>query len=107
MVAMRLEHEEIETLAGLLAPRIATLLAARLEARPEWAFSIREAASWAQVEPHVIRRAIADGKLPCVRIGRSIRIRRSDLFGIASDGRPDPADGEDGSPSGHTATREG
>ena len=77
---MKLETEEIRELASALAPEVARLVAAKLEERPEWAFSIGEAASWAQVEEHVIRRAIREGRLRCVRIGRSIRIPRAELF---------------------------
>ena len=88
---MKLEPEEIEALAEALAPMIADLLAERLEQRPEWSFSVAEAAAWAKVPEYVVRDAVADGRLPSLRIGRSIRIRRLDLFRVRGDGQqPEP-----------------
>ena len=58
---MGLEPAEITALAEALAPRLAELLARRFEERPEWAFTIPEAASWARVEPYAIRAAIPLG----------------------------------------------
>ena len=83
---MRWDSDEIDALAETLAPKLVDLIVRRLEERPEWAMSIPEAAAWARVEPHVIRRAIADGRLPCLRIGRSVRIRRADLFRVRGNG---------------------
>ena len=82
---MRLDDDEIRALASALAPAVADLLERRLAERPEWAYSIAEAAAWADVAEHVVRDAIADGRLPCVRLGRQIRIRRSDLYGVRHD----------------------
>ena len=79
---MRLEAPEIDALAEDLAPRVAALLAEHLDARPQWAMSVAEAAAWASVPEHVVRQAIADGRLPCIRLGRQLRVRRSDLFGL-------------------------
>ena len=79
---MRFDPDELDAIAESLAPRVADLLAERLETQPEWAMSISEAAAWARVEPHVIRDAIDAGRLPALRVGRQVRIRRSDLFGI-------------------------
>ena len=76
---MRLEPHEIAALAEALAPLVADELERRLAERPEWAKSIPEAAAYAEVELHQVRDAIADGRLPVLRIGRSVRIRRSDL----------------------------
>ena len=91
---MKLDPDEIAAIADALAPRVAKILERRLSERPEWAFSIAEAAAWAQVEPQVIRRAIADGRLPCIRIGRSVRIRRADLFGIGTNGQAAEGSGQ-------------
>ncbi|MGI6417429.1 MAG: helix-turn-helix domain-containing protein [Thermoguttaceae bacterium] len=77
---MRLEPEEITALADALAPRVADILERRLAELPELAMSVPQAAAIARLEEHVIRDAIADGRLPAIRIGRSLRIRRSDLF---------------------------
>tara|TARA_R110000868_G_scaffold330273_1_gene591215 strand:- start:4520 stop:4693 length:174 start_codon:yes stop_codon:yes gene_type:complete len=41
--------------------------------------TISQAADLLQVNPRTIRRLIDAGKLPSVRVGRAIRIRRSDL----------------------------
>ncbi|NLZ02500.1 MAG: helix-turn-helix domain-containing protein [Pirellulaceae bacterium] len=79
---MRLDQDEIRAIASELAPRVAELLEARLSERPEWCMSVSEAAAWAKVEEHRIREAIKNGKLPCVRVGHAVRIRRSDLFGM-------------------------
>ena len=79
---MRLDPAEITAIAEALCPLVTDALARRLEESPQWAMSIPEAAAWCQVEPHVLRDAISDGRLPCIKIGRSIRIRRSDLFAI-------------------------
>jgi excisionase family DNA binding protein len=87
---MRLDHTEIQAIADALARHVADILERRLSERPEWAFSVGEAAAWAQVEPHVIRDAVADGRLPCIRIGRSVRIRRTDLFGLRNGHAVDP-----------------
>ena len=85
---MRLDPPEISALAEALAPLVADLLEQRFSELPEWAFSVPQAAAWAQVEAHVIRDAVADGRLPCVRVGRSVRIRRCDLFRVHSNGSP-------------------
>lgn len=84
---MRFEPEEIRALAAELAPLVADELERRLSESPRWAMSIAEAAAWLRVEPHVIRDAIDDGRLPCARVGRSIRIRRRDLFLAAPNGQ--------------------
>ena len=41
--------------------------------------TVKQAASQAQVSPRTIRRLIARGELPAVRIGRSVRIQPRDL----------------------------
>lgn len=79
---MRLEPDEICAIAEALAPLVADILEARLDERPEWARSIPEAAAFADVPEKTIRQAIEDGRLPVVRIGRQVRIRRSDLFAL-------------------------
>lgn len=83
---MKLEQSEIEELARALAPIVADALEKKLSDRPEWCFSISEAAAWANVAEHVVRDAIEDGRLPAVRIGRQIRVRRSDLFCVRGRG---------------------
>jgi len=55
--------------------------------------SIPEAAAWARVPEDAIRHAMKSGELPAVRIGRNVRIRRSDLFAIRPNGEPQE-DGE-------------
>lgn len=82
---MQLDPQEIEAIAEKLAPKVASLIAQRLEERPELAMSIPEAAAIARVEQHVIRAAIQEGRLPHLRIGKSIRIPRSALFGLRGD----------------------
>ena len=57
--------------------------------RPEWCFSIGEAASWLEVPEDSIRHAIKAGKLPAIRIGNNIRIRRSDLFLAKAESQPE------------------
>lgn len=84
---MHLDDHEIRQLAESLAPLVANELERRFSERPEWAFSIPEAASWAKVPEDSIRHAIKTGKLPCVRVGRSVRIKRSDLFGMNGEGK--------------------
>lgn len=79
---MKLEPSEVEALADALAPRVADLLERRLSERPELACSISEAAAIVNVAEHVIRDACEDGRLPCFRAGRSVRIRRCDLFRV-------------------------
>ncbi|MFH1921738.1 MAG: helix-turn-helix domain-containing protein [Planctomycetota bacterium] len=79
---MKLDPDEIAAIAEALAPKVADILERRFSEQPQWALSVAEAASWAEVEPHVIRDAISDGRLPAVRIGRQVRIRRSDLFAV-------------------------
>ncbi len=94
---MRLEPEEITALADALAPRVADILErARLAELPELAMSVPQAAAIARLEEHVIRDAIADGRLPAIRIGRSLRIRRSDLFRLKGPRHEHP------DPAGHT-----
>lgn len=83
---MQLEPQEITAIAEALAPLVADILEQRLSERPEWAFSISEAAAWARVSEHVIRDAIADERLPCLRVGRSVRVRRCDLFRVKPNG---------------------
>lgn len=79
---MRLDEQEVQAIAAALAPRVADILEQRLSELPEWAMSIQEAAAWVRTETHVIRDAVTSGRLPCVQVGRTIRIRRSDLFGL-------------------------
>lgn len=79
---MRLDDKDVQAIAAALAPAVADILERRLSERPEWAYSVGEAAAWANVQQHVIRQAISDGRLPCVKLGRSIRIKRSDLFHV-------------------------
>jgi excisionase family DNA binding protein len=81
---MRLDPSEIEAFADSLANRVADILEQRLSERPELACSIQEAAAIVNVPEHVVRDACEDGRLPCFRAGRSVRIRRSDLFAIRS-----------------------
>ena len=83
---MRLDPSEIEALAAALAPAVADLRERRLSERPELACSIQEAAAIVNVPEHVIRDAVEDGRLPCFRAGRSVRIRRSDLFRVRGEG---------------------
>lgn len=77
---MRLDPDEITALAESLASRVASILERRFSERPEWCFSPSEAAAWLQVDEHVVRHAIRAGKLPAVKLGNQVRIRRSDLF---------------------------
>ncbi|MHC4406406.1 MAG: helix-turn-helix domain-containing protein [Planctomycetota bacterium] len=93
---MRLDPPEIQAIAQALAPLVADELERRLSERPEWARSIPEAAAYAKVEPHVIRDAIADGRLPSIHVGRQIRIRRTDLFGLRNGDSVETGDGEEG-----------
>ena len=79
---MHLELSEIESLAESLASRVADVLEERFSKRPEWCFSPSEAAAWANIPEDAIRHAIRAGKLPCVRVGNNIRIRRCDLFAV-------------------------
>ena len=90
---MRFEPEEIEALVEALAPRVADFLEARLCQSPAWAMSVAAAAAWANVPEEAIRHAIKSGELPAVRIGRNVRIRRSDLFAVRPNGEPKEADG--------------
>lgn len=46
--------------------------------------SLDQAASWYGVSQRTIRREIAEGKLPAVRIGRQIRIAWDDLEALAT-----------------------
>ena len=85
---MRFEPYELEALAEALAPRVAEMLERRLSERPELAMSIPEAAAWARLPEYVIRDAVRDGRLPCIRVGRQIRIRRSDLSPSTATGEP-------------------
>lgn len=86
---MKFDAAEITALADALAPAVADILEARLSERPEWAFSVSEAAAWANVPEESIRHAIRSGKLPCLRVGNNVRIRRCDLFGLAA-GKEEP-----------------
>jgi len=83
---MQLDQHEIAELATALAPQVADILEARLTERPEWALSIPEAAAWARLAESVLRDAIAAGRLPCIRVGRQVRIRRCDLLRL----QPEP-----------------
>lgn len=67
---MKLDPQEIQAIAAELAPAVADILEHRLSERPEWARSIPEAAAFAQIEEHVVRDAIAEGRLPHIKIGR-------------------------------------
>ncbi len=87
---MNLDPSEIQAIAQALAPAVADILAERFESRPEWCFSISEAAAWLQVDEHVVRHAIRAGKLPAVKLGNQVRIKRADLF-LA---RPSNGEGE-------------
>jgi excisionase family DNA binding protein len=41
--------------------------------------SVPEAARLVRVNEKTIRKMIADGRLPCARFGRAIRVRREDV----------------------------
>jgi excisionase family DNA binding protein len=77
---MHLDDTEVQAIAEAIAPRLADILERRLSETPQWAMSISEAATWAQVSEDSIRHAIKVGRLPVVRVGHNVRIRRSDLF---------------------------
>lgn len=47
--------------------------------RPTDYLSVAEAARLVRVNPKTIRKLIRDGRLPCARFGRAIRVRRSDV----------------------------
>ena len=79
---MHLDAEEIKALAQALVPAVADALERRLCELPELAMSVPEAAAYIRVEETAIRNAIRDGRLPCCKIGHSVRIRRSDLFTV-------------------------
>ena len=80
---MRLEPDEVQAIAEARVQRVADILERRLGELPALAMSIPEAAAIARVEEHVVRDAIADGRLPAFKIGKSWRIKRSDLFGLS------------------------
>ena len=78
----RVDPDEIQAIADSLAPRVAEILARKLESRPELALSIPEAAAIAKVDERTIRDACEAGRLRHLKIGRQIRIPRSELFGL-------------------------
>ncbi|NLS97990.1 MAG: helix-turn-helix domain-containing protein [Planctomycetaceae bacterium] len=82
---MRLDPEEIEAIAEALAPRVADILERRLSDLPQWAMSIPEVAAWARVEEYIVREAVRNGSLPCIKLGRSVRIKRSDIFRLMNE----------------------
>lgn len=47
--------------------------------RPPAALTVRAVAEALGVHDNTVRRAIAEGRLPCIRIGRAIRIRVADV----------------------------
>jgi len=77
---MRLDPDEIRAIADALAPAVADLIERRLAERPEWAFSVAEAAAWADVSEDAIRHALKSGKLRRVKVGHNLRIPRADLL---------------------------
>ena len=77
---MRLDHDEIEQIADALIGPLADALERRLSESPEWARSIAEIAAFCDIPERTVRDAIESGRLPCIKIGRQIRVRRSDLF---------------------------
>ena len=83
---MRLDPDEISAIAQSLAPLVADILERRLGKTPQWAMSISAAAAWANVPEDAIRHAIRAGKLPAIKIGNQIRIRRADLFVVKREG---------------------
>jgi len=85
---MKFEPDEINAIAESLAPRVADILEARLSESTTWAMSIPEAAAWARLPEDAVRHAIRTGRLPAVQVGRNVRIRRCDLFGIGTNGQP-------------------
>jgi excisionase family DNA binding protein len=48
--------------------------------------TVRQAAEFLALRPSTIRKMIFERRLPVVRIGRSVRIKESDLDGIVRDG---------------------
>ena len=82
---MRLDPQEIQAIAQALAPAVADILESRLSERPEWAFSVSEAAAYADVSEDSIRHGVKVGKIRSIKIGNNLRIRRSDLFAVRTD----------------------
>lgn len=78
----------VEARLALLEARVAELEAtASHETEPAVELmSTSEAAELLDVHVNTIKNWIADGKLPAVRIGRSWKVRRSDLDAILQDG---------------------
>ena len=83
---MQFDSDEIRELAAALAPLVADIIEARLDDRPEWCRSVAEVAAWLDMPQSKVREAISSGRLPCIRIGRSIRIRKADLFRVHGNG---------------------
>lgn len=77
---MRLDPSEIQQIADALVGPLADALERRLSESPEWARSIPECAAYLDMSERTIRDAIESGRLPAIKIGRQIRVRRSDLF---------------------------
>ncbi len=58
-------------------------------ANPDPLLSVAEVAHYASVSAQFVYRVTSDGSLPCVRLGRAIRVRRSalDSYLRAAEGR--------------------
>lgn len=52
--------------------------------------TVKETAEMLRISPGTVRRHVASGKLPAVRIGRSIRIERDAVFHIVEPVQVDP-----------------
>lgn len=79
---MNLDPQEIRAIATELAPAVADLLEERFSRQPAWAFSVSEAAAFADVPEDSIRHGVKVGKIRSLKIGNNLRILRADLFAV-------------------------
>ena len=72
--------------------------------RDESFLTVAEVADWFKVNQQTVRNWIDQGRLPAVRVGRRVRIRRSDFDRILGNGSGGENEGQRTTPPGRPAS---
>ncbi len=68
--------------------------------------TIQETAQMLRVTPITVRRFIADGRLPAVKVGKGVRVRRGAVDGLVAPVTPQTRQARKRAPAGHPLTYE-
>lgn len=75
---------DLDRIAEVLADKIAARLGQRQQPPDDRMLSVADAAEHLGMSPSWVRGQIRDGHLPATKLGRSLRVRQSDLDALGS-----------------------